>query len=135
MLLFVIVCGAVLALGNGLPWNLAFIYGGIGDLGAYVGIGVIIGSILAAAITLPYFISMINITKSLKNGLSGKVQREIKGSFVFKVYTYIEAAFVLVVSAATIANGDFSAIFALLWNAAQIIIANALCDFDKILNL
>ncbi len=137
MMLFVIVCGIVLMLGNSLPWSLAFIYGnlGSGDLGSYIGVGLIAGSILAAAIMLPYFISMINITKSLKNGLGGKEQHEIKGAGVFKVYTYIEAVFVLVVSAASIAEGDFTAVFALVWNIAQIMIANALCDFDKVLKL
>lgn len=137
ILLFVgiAVCGAVLAFGGGIPWEMAFIYSTFGAASFEIGIALIVSTLFSALIMMPYFISMINIAKSLKSGLDGKVQIGVSGAGVFRVYTFIGTVLSVLVSASAIVAGDFSVIFALLWNAAQIIIANALCDFDRILKL
>lgn len=129
------ICGVVLILGGRLPYQFAFIYSAAGDIGFDLGITLLISTVISLAVTLPYFISLIRLTKSLKNGLDGKVQNEIAGASVFKVYTYITSVLSIFIFATLIVTGDFTAIFALLWTAAQIMIANALCDFDKILKL
>lgn len=129
------ICGAFLALGGNIPWNIAFIYSALGTVSFEIGIGIIVSAVFSAAIMLPYFISLIKIAKSLKNGLEGGEHMKISGAGVFKIYTYIGTIFTVLMSAATIISGDYSVIFVLLWNAAQIILANALCDFDKVLKL
>lgn len=129
------ICGVFLALGGNIPWNIAFIYSTLGTASFEIGIGVIVSAVFSAAIMLPYFISLIKIAKSLKNGLEAGERTKISGAGVFKTYTYIGTVFAVFMSAATIISGDCSAIFVLLWNAAQIMLANALCDFDKVLRL
>lgn len=129
------VCGAILAFGAEIPWNFAFIYSVFVGSSFEIGIAVVSSVVLSAAIMLPYFISMIKIADSLKNGLGGKNQDKILGVRVFRVYTYIGTILVFFASAPLILYGELTVIFALLWNAAQIMIVNALCDFDKVLKL
>ncbi len=129
------VYGAFLAFGAEIPWNFAFIYSVLAESSFEIGIGVIVSTVVSAAIMLPYFISMIKVAASVKNGLGGKTQNEISGIGVFRLYSYIGAILMFAVSVPLILSGDFAVVFTLLWNAAQILIVNALCDFDKVLKL
>ncbi len=54
-----------------------------------VGISLVLGSLLAAAVTAPFMISSFNLTRSIIKGVKGGNALKIKGASVYRVYNVI----------------------------------------------
>ena len=82
----IILGGASETLQSLLPFELYFVDT---EMLPVVGISLILGSLLAAAVTAPFMISSFNLTRSIIKGVEDGKTTKIKGAAVYRIYNII----------------------------------------------